>query len=258
MFRELVTYRELLFALTLKEIRVRYKQSVMGFLWALLMPLLIVLSGVMVKEAFAVVRGQRLDLHEVLGVCVRALPWAFFVGAVRFGTASLLANSNLVSKIYFPREILPIAAVFANFFDFLIASSALTVLLLVARVGASVYLLWLPVLVVLLVLFTSSLALLLSCANLFFRDVKYIVEVLLTFGIFFTPVFYEARMLGRWAPLLMLNPLSTIIEGFADVVIHHRSPDLSWLGYAAVMSVMMFFVSTRIFERSEAAFAESI
>ena len=258
MFRELITYRELLYALTLKEIRVRYKQSVMGFLWALLMPLLIVLSGVVVKEAFAIVRGQPIDPHEVIGVSVRALPWAFFVGAVRFGTASLLANSNLVTKIYFPREILPMAAVFANFFDFLVASLALVVILIVAHLGISIYLLWLPLLIGLLVVFTSSLALLFSCANLFFRDVKYIVEVLLTFGIFFTPVFYEARMLGKWAPLLLMNPLSTIIESIANVVVQHRSPDLHWLAYATAMSVLMFMLATRIFERSEAAFAESI
>jgi lipopolysaccharide transport system permease protein len=256
--KELIQYRHLLLMLTWKDIRIRYKQSLMGFFWAILMPMLIVTAGVLVKGAFSMFSGQPLNLLDVASLSVKALPWAFFVGAVRFATNSLTSNANLVTKIYFPREVFPISAVLANLFDLAVASVVLVVILVVARTGASIHLLWLPVLLVLLILLTAGLGLFLSCGNLFFRDVKYLVEVFLTFGIFFTPVFYEAKMFGKWAPIILLNPLAPILEAMNRVIVLHRGPDLPWLAYSAGWAVFGFVIAWRIFDRAEYAFAESI
>jgi len=258
MIQELVQYRHLLYMLTWRDIKIKYKQSVMGFLWAIFMPMIIVASGILVKKAFSMLSGKPLDLAQLASVSVKAIPWAFFVSSIRFATNSLISNMNLVTKIYFPREVFPLAAVMANLFDFIVASTLLIIILTIAGVGASIYLFWLPILLLLLILLVIGLGMILACANLFFRDVKYIVEVLLTFGIFFTPVFYEAEMFGRWAPVLLLNPVGAILESINATVVLHQPPDMFWLGYSAIWAVGGLFVSWNIFHRAEFAFAENI
>jgi lipopolysaccharide transport system permease protein len=258
MFQELIKYRHLLYMLTWRDIKIKYKQTIMGFLWAIFMPMIIVASGILVKKAFSIISGKPMDLAQLTPVLVKAIPWAFFVASIRFATNSLITNMNLVTKIYFPREVFPIAAVMANFFDFMVASTLLILILAIVGVGASIYLLWLPILLLLLIILVIGLGMLFACANLFFRDVKYIVEVLLTFGIFFTPVFYEAEMFGRWAPILLLNPVGAILESINAAVVLHRPPDMFWVGYIVSWAIGGLFVSWNIFHRAEFTFAENI
>ncbi len=258
MLLEVMRYRGLLFMLTLRDIRIRYKQSIMGFLWAILMPTLIVAAGILVRVAFSAVSGRGLNLSDVASVALKSLPWAFFASSVRFATNSLTSNSDLVTKMYFPREVFPFSAVLASLFDFVVASGIIILILIGARVGVSIQLLWLPLILVLLILFTAGTGMFLACANVFFRDVKYLVEIFLTFGILFTPVFYDAKMFGKWASLMLLNPLGAILEAMNDVVISHRSPNPLWLTYASSWAVLGFVVSWKIFDKAEASFAESV
>lgn len=255
---ELIHHRDLLYMLTWKEIRIRYKQSIMGFLWALLMPILIVGSGMLMKQAYSYASHTPITMTDLLSISVKAVAWAFFVSAVRFGANSLVANVNLVTKVYFPREILPLAAVFANFFDFIIAAGFLSLLMLAGRVGLSIYLLWLPLIILTLFVIAVGSALLLSCANLFFRDVKYIVEVVFTYGILFTPVLYSARSFGKWAPALLLNPVGSVLESINDAVVLKQAPSPVWLGYAMSCAVVFLLASVAIFKKAEASFAQEI
>ena len=255
---EVFERRELLYLLAWREIRIKYKQSVMGMLWAVLMPAVIVSAGVVVRYGVAVVSGVPLQPGDVAAVSVRAVPWAFFVSAVRFSTSSLISNSNLLTKIYLPREIFPMASILSQLVDFAVASLVLLLALTVLGVGASVQLLWVPLLVLLLVTFTTGLGIALSAASLFFRDVKYLVEVALTFAIFFTPVFYEARTFGRWEKILLLNPVAPILEGFSAAVVAHTSPSLPWLAYSALCAALTLLASVLMFRRLEPYFAESV
>ncbi len=222
---ELVQSWDLLLQLTRRDIRIRYKQAVIGFGWALFMPMVIVGAGFLVKYAMAHMSGSELQSASFAGMAVKALPWAFFVGAIGFATNSLTGNINLVTKIYFPRVVLPLSAVLAQAFDTAIGATALAALLfLFLGIGFSLQTLWAIPLLVLLFLFTAGTALFVSCANLFFRDVKYIVQVLLTFGIFFIPIFYEPAHLGATGGrLLMLNPLAPLLEGLRLAVIEHHN-----------------------------------
>ena len=165
-------YRNLLYQLTLRDVRIRYKQAVMGLGWALFVPCLVVMSGFLVRLAMSFVSGEPVETQDVAGIAVKAIPWGFFVGAIQFATSSLTSNVNLVSKIYFPREVLPISSVLATSFDTIIGAAALLVLLPFMGVRPSLAILWLPVVALLVFVFTAALALFLSCANLFFRDVK--------------------------------------------------------------------------------------
>jgi len=223
--REVVEYRELLFQLTLRDVRIRYKQAVMGFGWALVMPVLVVGAGFLVKIAMAQMSGAEFRAESFAGMAVKALPWTFFVGAIGSATGSLTGNSNLLTKIYFPREVLPASAVLTQAFDSAIGTIALgLVLFLFLQVGLSLQTLWIVPLIVFLFLFTIGAALLLSCANLFFRDVKYIVQVFVTFGIFFTPVLYEPESFGpTGCRMMMLNPLAPLLEGIRLATVEHHN-----------------------------------
>jgi len=254
----LLARRDLLYMITWREIRIKYKQSVMGMLWAVLMPAVIVSAGVVVRIGFSMVSGRSLAVADVASVAVRAVPWAFFVSSIRFATMSLVANSTLVTKVSLPREVFPIAAMLSQLMDFAVASLVLVVVLAVMQVGLSWELLWLPWLILILVVLTTGLGILLSAVSLFFRDVKYLVEVIITFAIFFTPVFYEARMFDRWATILMLNPVAPLLEGFADVVVRHTQPSLPWVGYSAVCALAVLAGAVAVFRRLEPYFAESV
>lgn len=256
--RELLHHKLLLYMFTWREIKIKYKQSVMGMLWAILMPLVIVFAGLMVRFAFSTLSGKPLAMSDLTSVAVKSAPWAFFVSSLRFGTNSLTANEDLVTKIYMPRLVFPLASVSSQLVDFLVAAIVVALFLAVAGAGASVHLLWLPLLVGSLVFLAAALVIIFSAANLFFKDVRFIVEVLLTFAIFFTPVFYESSLFGPWAPLLLLNPVSPLLEGISTVVILHRNPSLLWVAYSVVFTVVLCAISLAMFRRLEPRFAESI
>lgn len=258
MIKELVQSRELLWALIQRNIKIKYKQTAMGFLWALFMPMIIVLSGIIVKKAMAVFSGKPLELAQIASVSVKALPWAFFVGTLKFAVNSLVGNMNLVKKIYFPREVFPLSYVISQLLDFFIASLVLAVILTIAKIGISIHILWLPVLLLFLILLVAGLGLILSCGNLFFRDVKYIVDVVLTFGIFFTPVFYEASMFPKWKNFILLNPVGAILENINNIIVLHQAPDFLWLSYAGIIAIGGFLGAWYVFHKAEPLFAENI
>ena len=258
MIQEIFKYRDLLMMLALRDIRIRYKQAAMGFMWAIFMPIVAVCAGILIKKAISVVSGKPMDMAGVVSISVKVLPWTFFVSALRFSVQSLVGNSSLITKIYFPRAVLPLSATLACLVDFCIAVTVLSLLLIFFNVGVSVYLFWLPLLMIFLILFTTGLGLLLSSANLFFRDIKYIVEIILTFGIFFTPVFYEASSFGEWHNYLLLNPVGSLLEAINSIVVLHQMPDMFWLSYAATCSFLVFVVGLGVFQKFEPLFAENI
>jgi lipopolysaccharide transport system permease protein len=256
--RTLNKYRGLLYMFVWRNIRIKYKQSVMGFMWAIFMPMLIVAAGALVKYAMAVVSGNPFDISQVATVSVKALPWAFVVSTLRFSTQSLTSNNNLVTKIYFPKEIFPISAMISQLFDFILAAVVLTVILVVAQVGLSWYLLYVPLLILCLVVLVTGMSVFLAAANLFFRDVKYLVEVILTFAIFFTPVFYEVSLFGDGAKWMLLNPVAPLLEALCSVILEQRLIYPEYLLYSATVSVLGLVLGFKLFKKVEPAFAESI
>jgi lipopolysaccharide transport system permease protein len=271
--REMLSRRDLLVQLASRDIRIRYKQAVMGFAWALLTPLLLVGAGSLLRVAIAQMSGVALDRAEIGSVVLKSFPWAFFSGAIGFGVASITSNLTLVTKVYFPRAVLPLGVVLAATFDLAIGAAALLIVLPFLGAHFSFALLWVPVLVLMLIVLTAGFAVFLACANLFFRDVKYLTQVLLTFGVFFTPVLFDAPAFGaRGARLLMLNPLSPIFEGLRLAVFngHNLLQPLSqltrggmvtawepwYLLYGAVWAVGAFLASLVLFQRTQYLFAE--
>jgi ABC-type polysaccharide/polyol phosphate export permease len=257
-FRALLRAREILYMLAWRDIRVRYKQSVMGLMWAILMPSLIVGAGVLVRIAAARYTGTAVGTNDLASIMIRAIAWSFFISTIRFGTNSLIGNPNLVTKLAFPKEVFPLAAALSSLFDSLVAGAAVLVLLLLLGWLPSWEILWAIPLLTLLFLLSAGLAMLLAAANLFFRDVKYLVEIFLTYAIFFTPVLYEASVAGKWQPFILANPIAPLLEALASVFVWHRGPDPFWTAYSAVTTLLVVLVGYWAFKRLEADFAESI
>lgn len=257
-FVHLSQHGDLLISLIQREIKVRYKQSVMGLLWAILMPGLIVAAGIVVKVAMARLSGADVAPESLALVTVKSVPWAFFVSAIKLSSTSLISNANLVTKIYTPREVFPFASVAAQFFDFMVGATVLTIVLLFFDLHATAQLLWVPVFLLELLLLTAGAGLFLSAACLFFRDVKYLVEVFVTFAIFFTPVFYEASLFGEWSSVLLLNPVAPILEGLGAAVVGTPMPAYGWFLYSGAVAVGGFVLALISFKRMEPYFAESV
>jgi len=222
------------------------------------MPVLIVLSGVVVRYAYAVAAHVPLKTADMTGVAVKSLPWAFLVSSIRFSCLSLTNNKELVTKVYFPKEIFPLGAVLASLFDFMVASGALIIFLFFVHSGWSFYLIWIPFLMLILVMLAAGIGMAVAAAGLYFRDVKFVVEVFLTFGIFFTPVFYDAAMFGDKGKWLLLNPLSPILDAFVACVSRHQAPDLRWLAYSASFAALLLIGGYVFFKHLEQGFAESV
>lgn len=171
---------------------------------------------------------------------------------------SLLANRQLVTKLSFPREVFPLSAVLSSLFDFAIAAAVTILLLVIFGWVPSLLAIWAVPLVAVLAAFTIGLTLLLAATNLFLRDVKYIVEIILNYAIFVTPVLYEASFAGSWEWVLMLNPVAPIMEGLAAALVHGSTPDLRWFGYSLSVSVVALTGGYWTFKKLEPKFAETV
>ncbi len=271
--REVWGARELVMQFVQRDIKIRYAQALFGFLWALLMPVLIVCSGLVFRLVISSLSGQPLENSSIASLAVKSLPWAFFSSAISIATQSIISYSGLIGKVYFPREALPLSAVIAQLFDFVIGAAAIFVLLVVVGVTPHMTAFWSLPLLTLFLMFTTGMALLLSCANLFFRDVKYIVQVMLNFGVFATPIFFEPYMLGeRGSRVMMALPLSPFIEGLnvsivqghslLETVYHETAKGavLGWspwyLLYAATSATLTLLVGAWTFRHFSGKFAE--
>ncbi len=273
MFTEIFGYRELLWQLLLRDLRLRYKQAVMGFFWAIFVPMMVVFSGCVLKYVMNTISGQKIDVESFSNMAVKAVGWSFFIGILTNGANGLLGNIGLITKIYFPREVFPIASVFTQCFDSFIGSSVLFVFLIfLGGITWSLNLLWVPVLVLLLLFLALGLAMFLSCAMVFYRDVKYLLNIFTSFGIFFTPIFFESNQLGprlSWA--FMLNPAAPLLEGLRLVIVRGQNllvplydaqNAVVWhpvfLLYAALFAVLGLLFSWRYFHKNEKLYAEFI
>lgn len=255
MLREQVEYRELLFQMIRRDLLLRYKQTVMGLGWAIFMPLVntVIFSFVFMRAA-PVDTGMPYPLFAFCGLLV----WNFLAMSLKFAVTSLASNASLVTKIYFPREIFPLAAVLVSLVDFGVASVALAALMAWYGVGLHWTLVLLPVVVAVQLAFTIALALVLAMANLFYRDVKYLFEIMLTVWMFATSVVYPVEKLGgRLADWARLNPMTPIVDAYRDVLIRGEIPG-SDFGYAAVASFVLLGVAWVHFHRAEFQFAENV
>ena len=255
--RRLIEYRELLWVWTIRDIRSRYKQTVLGGMWAVLQPLALMVMFSVIFSLFIKVstEGVPYPIFSYSGL----LFWIFFSTSVIFASNSLVNNMTLLRKIYFPREILPFAAVAASFVDLLIASTVFIGLIVYFRVPISISVLWVGPLLLLQIALTLGVVLFSSALNVFYRDFRFIVPLGIQLWMFATPVIYPVSIIpAAVRPYLVFNPMMGIIEGYRTSILHGVTPDWSILWPGAVVTILILFAGFAFFRRVEWAFADVI
>lgn len=233
-WRDVWRYRELLYFLTWRDLAVRYKQTAIGVVWALVRPALTMLVFVLFRRFVGL---ERTSVPDPILVLAAVLPWQFFASALTESSNSLIANTNLISKVYFPRLIVPFAAVVTALADFVITLAMLAVLMVWYQFVPGWQIVVLPVFVLLTLALAIGAGLLLAALNVEYRDFRYVVPFIVQFGLFISPIaFTTAQVPERWRSLYALNPLVGIIDGFRWTIIGDR---VAVSPYAIVMSVVV-------------------
>lgn len=253
---EQYTFRELLYQMTRRDLLLRYKQTVMGFGWAIMMPLV---NTAVFSVIFTRVAPIEMTMPYPLFAFCGLLAWNFTASSLRFAVTSLTANASLVTKVYFPREIFPLSAVLVSLVDFAVGSLALMALMIYYQVAPTTAIAALPWVLLVHVMFTLSAALLIAMANLFYRDVKYLFELLLTVWMFMSAVLYPVdRVGGLTGTIMALNPMTPILEAYRDVILRGRTPDPASFLITTGVAALMLLVAWVIFHRAEYEFAENV
>lgn len=254
--REQFEFRELLYQMTRRDLLLRYKQTVMGFGWAIFMPLV---NTAVFSVIFTRVAPLDTQMPYPLFAYCGLLAWNFSASTFRFAITSLTSNANLVTKVYFPREIFPISATLVSLVDFAVGSIVLVGLMAYYHVVPAGAIAGLPWVLLVHVMFTLSISLLLAMGNLFYRDVKYLFELILTVWMFLSAVLYPVNQIGGWMGRLMqLNPMTPIIEGYRDVLLRGQLPDTASFLVTTAASAAFLVIAWVVFHRAEYAFAESV
>jgi len=249
-------YRELLVRITARDLLLRYKQTVMGFGWAIFMPLVnTAVFSVIFTRVAPIETAVPYPLFAYCGLCT----WNFFASTQRFAVVSLTSNTSLVTKVYCPREIFPFSAILVSLVDFAVASTVLVGLMAYYRIPVGWPLVFVPVIVAVHVAFTAGVALFLAMANLFYRDIKYLFEIVLAVWMFATSVVYPIeRIGGRLGTLLLLNPMTPIIDAYRATLLERQLPAMGPFAAAAAVSVALLAIAWLLFHRAEFQFAENV
>jgi lipopolysaccharide transport system permease protein len=250
-------YWELLMNLTRREVKGRYSQTLFGVAWAIAQPLatMAVFTLVFARLANLSENGVPYPVFVYAGL----VPWFFFLNSVNSGTMSLIQYRNIVTKTYFPREIIPLSQVCSRLLDFAAAATLVAAMMAYYNVSVTRWVLLVPGLFVLLVALTIAVTLLTSAVNVFYRDVSPVVQIGLQLWLYVTPIAYSfARVPIQWRTWIAINPLSGIIEGFRSAIVYGRAPDWSLLGLSAALTTVLLVGAFALFKRLDKYFADVI
>ncbi len=256
-FKELWRYRELIYFLTWRDIKVRYKQAVLGIAWAVLQPLMTTLIFTVI---FGVLLGTPSQgIPYPLFSLTALLPWQLFASALQRSSVSLVGNANLITKIYFPRLAIPLSSVFAALVDFLISFAVLIGVMVYYQYWPGWSVLWLPLLVLFALLTALSVGLWLSALNVQYRDIQQIVPFIIQVWMYASPIVYPIETIpaGIWRTLYSLNPMTGVIQGFRWALLGSTPPDLTMLISGAVVLVLLIS-GLFYFRRMEKTFADIV
>ena len=259
--KTLFSYRELLFTLTRKELKVKYRGSALGFFWSLLNPILTML---VYSFVFSIVLRAGIKEFAIFLICA-LLPFNFLSNSVNYGASSIIGNSNLVNKIYFPREIIPLSIVFANLVNFFFELIALFIVLAVMGYKFYIFLYLLPIVIFIQFFLVVGMTLLVSALNVFFRDLQHLITIIMMVWFFGTPIIYPLSMVPeRFQFIIKINPMTIYAAYYRNIFYYVKYPEgagfpntLETLG-ALGITLLIFFIGYYVFKRLEPRFAEEI
>lgn len=254
-FTELYNYRELLKTNIKKEIRGKYKGSWLGILWTFLNPLLMLAVYALV---FPYILRVNVDNYTIFMI-VALIPWNFFTTAVQTGTGSVVANGNILKKVYFPREIIPISTTTSQLVNFLITCLIMVAFILFSGVGFSIHILLFPLLVLIQYILTLGITFVLSALTVFAQDVSHFVSVIIMLGFYATPIVYQASMLPeKFQIFLKINPMAQLVEAYRSILYYHQMPDMFMLTVWGIGSIIVLVLGYLIFKKLERSFVEEL
>ena len=249
-----VYLRDLTIALSVKELKSKYKSATLGFLWVLLNPLLQMLALSLVFTFFVKIEINNYPVFAFSGL----LPWTFFALSLQTGTTSLINNREIIKKTYFPRELLPISSVLAHLFAFIPAILLLLVFVLVTQ-GLSFSIFLLIPLIILQTLLLISLSLFLSSLDIYYRDVSYLLQALLVIWFYITPVFYSISFVPqKYLGLYILNPMVGIISSYQSILLNTPLPSFTALAVSIMETLLLTIIGIFVFRKRSAYFADWI
>ena len=257
--KEMWQYRDLFYCLALRDFKVRYKQTIIGASWAFLRPLLTMIVFTIIFGRIAGLPSQGEAPYAIM-VFVAMLPWYFFSSSFQEGSNALIANSSMISKVYFPRIIIPISSLFVNFIDFIISFSILVLLMLYYRFIPSINILLLPLFLLLAAAFTIATILWMSALNVKYRDIRYIVPFIVQFGLYVSPVGFSSEVVAnQWRLLYSLNPMVGVIDGFRWCVLG-ENVIFYWPGFilSIIITLALLLSGYLYFIKTERKFADII
>jgi lipopolysaccharide transport system permease protein len=259
--KTLFSYRELLFSLTKKELKVKYRGSVLGFFWSLLNPILTMLVYTFV---FSIVLRGGIEQFAVFLICA-LLPFNFLSNSVNYGAGCIISNGNLVNKIYFPREIIPLSIVLSNLVNFFFELAALFIVLGVMGYRFYIYLYLLPVLIFIQFFLVVGMTFLVSALNVFFRDLQHLITIIMMVWFFGTPIIYPLSMVPeKFQIFLKINPMTIYADYYRNIFYYVKYQESA--GFPSTLdtlmalgiTVLIFFIGYFVFKRLEPRFAEEI
>lgn len=256
--KEIYNYRELLKTNVKKDIRGKYKGSVLGILWSFLNPLLqVVVYWIVFPYLFRAASIDNYLLYLVTGI----IPWTFFTTVVNGGTMAMKANAGIIKKVYFPREILLISQILSGIVNFLISCVIIVIFCFLTGAGLSYHIIFLPILVLIQSAFTLGIIFILSSLNVYIQDIEYIVQFILNMAFYGTPILYQLDMFsnaGILLKIIALNPMTILINGYRDIFYYHNWPQTKPLLAVAVLSLVLVVIGYAVFKRLEKGFAEEL
>ncbi len=256
MFKELYNYRELLKTNVKKDIRGKYKGSFLGVLWSFVNPLLMTLVYAIVFPILM----RSTEPHYVTFIVVGILPWTWFTNCIALGTTTILANAGVIKKVYFPREILPISVVTSGMINFLISCLIILLFLLFSKIGFSIYILFLPLIILAQYLLSLGIILITSAIDIYIRDLEYIINFFVSMLFYATPILYSPSMFQNtpFALLFKINPLAIIISSYRDIFYYKTMPDLGVLTIVILGCILFCSFAYYIFKKLAKGFAEEV
>lgn len=255
-FKDLYQYRELLKSNVKKEIRGKYKGSFLGVLWSFINPLLSVLVYAIVFPLILKNPQPNYVVFLIIGI----VPWNFFVTVMNQGVNTVVINGNIIKKVYFPREILPISVVTSGLVNFFISCLIILGFIVFGGMSLSPVMLLAPVIAIIQFILSLGLLLVLSAINVYIRDVEYIVNFIMTLLFYATPILYSSELFKNtaFAWIMNINPLAHIINAYRDVFYYQQLPNFSSLGIVAGLSLVTLIIGYNIFKKLEKGFAEEL
>lgn len=255
--KELYAYRELLYFLIWRDIKVRYKQTALGAAWAIIQPFFTMLVFSLFFGRLAKMQSDGLP-YPVFAYAA-LVPWTFFAQGLSQASDSLVGSANLIRKVYFPRLAIPVGTVAGGVVDFALAFGVLLLLMFYYGVRPGWQIVWLPLLLLLALVTALGVGLWLSALNVKFRDVKYVVPFVTQFWMFLTPIAYPSSLLPEvWRPVYALNPMVGVVEGFRWALLGTDTAPGPMLGVSATVALLLLVSGAFVFRRMEKSFADVV